>query len=124
PTTAVTPALYVSRATVAAVYAQAISDLKDAESLLPATNSFYATKYSAAAILARLYLQKSDFADAVTEATNVIGSGAFALNANYADEFPYPGQRHVDNTAEDVFAIQVTPQQGTNALNTYYASAD
>ena len=124
PTTTITPASYLTRSSVAAVYQQAINDLTAAETKLPATNSFYANKYSASAILARLYLQKGDFANAAAEATKVISSGNFELNANYADEFPYPGQVHIDNTPEDIFAIQVTPQQGTNALNTFYASAD
>jgi hypothetical protein len=31
---------------------------------------------------------------------------------------------HIDNTSEDIFALQVTTQQGTNGLNTFYASAD
>jgi tetratricopeptide (TPR) repeat protein len=124
PTTAITPASYVARATVSQVYAQAIADLKDAEAKLPASNTFFANKYAAAAILARLYMQKSDYADAIAEATNVISSGAFALNANYADEFPNPGQQHVDNTPEDIFAIQITPQQGFNTLNEFYASSD
>lgn len=124
PTTSITAASFVTRATVSQVYAQAIADLKDAEAKLPATNTFYANKYSAAAILARLYLQKSDYADAATEASTVIDSKVFTLNANYADEFPYPGQQHVDNTPEDIFALQVTAQQGTNYLNTFYASSD
>jgi len=41
PTTAITDATYVSRATVAAVYTQAIADLTDAEAKLPATNGFF-----------------------------------------------------------------------------------
>jgi len=126
PTTVITSASYVARSTVAQVYQQALTDLTDAETKLPASNSFYANKYSASAILARLYLQKGDYANAAAEATKVISSGKFTLNANYADEFPYPGGAavHVDNTSEDIFAIQVTNQQGVNTLNTYYASAD
>lgn len=124
PTTSVLPSSFVTRATVSQVYQQAITDLTDAENKLPANNSFYANKYSASAILARLYLQKGDYTNAANEATKVISSGAFALNANYSDEFPYPSQVHVDNTSEDIFAIQVTTQQGTNYLNTFYASAD
>ncbi|MCR8556277.1 RagB/SusD family nutrient uptake outer membrane protein [Mucilaginibacter sp. BJC16-A38] len=125
PTVALGPDSYVARATVAATYAQAIADLTDAEAKMPETNSFYATKYSAAAILARLYLQQGNYAKAATEANTVIASGAFELNTNYAAEFPNPGgvnPVHIDNTPEDVFAIQVTSQQGTNSLNTYYAS--
>ncbi|HWZ03541.1 MAG TPA: RagB/SusD family nutrient uptake outer membrane protein [Mucilaginibacter sp.] len=125
PTTSLSSASYVARSTVAQVYAQAISDLKDAEAKLPADNSFFANKYAAAAILSRLYMQQRDYADAITEATTVINSGQFALNKNYSDEFPYPNGTavHVDNTAEDIFALQVTSQAGTNALNTYYASS-
>jgi hypothetical protein len=50
----------------------------------------------------------------------------FSLVPVYSNEFPYPAQTavHVDNTDEDIFAIQVTGQQGTNALNTYYAASD
>lgn len=125
PTVDLTSDSYVARATVAATYAQAISDLTDAEAKLPETNSFYANKYSAAAILARLYLQQKNYTKAATEANTVIGSGEFELNTSYAAEFPNPGgvnPVHIDNTSEDVFAIQVTSQQGTNSLNTYYAS--
>lgn len=124
PTTAVTPASFVARSTVSQVYAQAIADLTDAEAKLPEDNDFFANKYAAAAILARLYLQKQDYTNAAKQANTVIESGAFSLNKNYADEFPYPGQTHVDNTPEDIFAIQVTAQQGTNTLNTFYASTD
>jgi hypothetical protein len=124
PTTSITAASYVPRATVSAIYAQAIADLTDAETKLPETNSFFANKYAAAAILARLYLQKQDYVNAAKEATTVITSGLYQLNANYSDEFPFPGQTHVDNTEEDIFAIQVTAQSGTNSLNTFYASAD
>lgn len=125
PTTTITSASSVSRATVKAVYDQAISDLTDAESKLPASNDFYANKYAASAILARLYLQQGNYASAITEATKVISSGAFALNADYSDEFPVPSTPvHLDNTSEDIFAFQVTNQAGTNSLNTFYASAD
>jgi tetratricopeptide (TPR) repeat protein len=125
PTTQLGQSAFVARDPVAKVYAQAIADLTDAETKLPESNSFYANKYSAAAILARLYLQQGNYAKAATEANTVIASGQFALNANYAAEFPNPGGRnpvHIDNTPEDIFAMQVTDQQGTNSLNTYFAS--
>lgn len=125
PTVTLTPAAFVARESVAKNYEQAIADLTDAEAKLPEDNSFYANKYSAAAILARLYLQQGNYAKAAVEATTVIESGKFELNANYGAEFPNPGGRnpvHIDNTPEDIFAIQVTDQQGVNSLNTYYAS--
>jgi len=125
PTVALTPAAFVVRESVAKNYEQAIADLTDAEAKMPEDNSYYADKYAAAAILARLYLQQGNYAKAAAEATVVIGSGKFQLNTNYAAEFPNPGKKspvHVDNTTEDIFAIQVTDQQGVNSLNTYYAS--
>ncbi len=128
PTKSVDASSLVARSTVAQVYAQAIADLKAAESKLPASNSFYANKYSASAILARLYLQQGDYTNAANEATLVIASGNYALNPNYADEFPYTGRSsgHVDNTPEDVFAIQFTAQSvnvvNFNDFNTEYAS--
>ena len=126
PTTVIGADSYPSRSTVAQVYAQAIADLTDAETKLTTSTSFYANTYSASAILARIYLQQGQYAKAVTEATKVISSGAYSLVANYADEFPFPNQNavHVDNTTEDIFAIQVTAQQGVNDLNTFYASSD
>ncbi|MDB5287635.1 MAG: SusD family protein [Mucilaginibacter sp.] len=124
PTTVVDESSKVARSTVEQTYQQAISDLTTAEAKLPVSNSFYATKNAASAILARVYLQKGDYANALAEANKVIASAKYSLNPTYVEEFPYPGQVHVDNTSEDIFAMQVTSQQGTNALNTYYAAAD
>jgi tetratricopeptide (TPR) repeat protein len=126
PTTVVGADSYPTRSTVAAVYAQAISDLTDAEAKAGTSVSFYANSYAASAILARIYLQQGQYAKAATEATKVISSGKYSLVDNYADEFPFPNQNaaHVDNTTEDIFALQVTTQQGINDLNTFYGSAD
>jgi hypothetical protein len=106
----------VSRATVEQVYQQAITDLKDAEANMD-------KPLQASAILARLYLQKGDYTNAVIEADKVIGSEEYSLVNPYSAEFPNTGG-HVDDTPEDIFSLQVTSQQGTNSLNTYYASAD
>jgi tetratricopeptide (TPR) repeat protein len=130
PTTVISTASYVKRATVAQVYAQAIADLTDAEAKLPVTNSYLASKYAASAILARVYLQKGDYTNAVVEADKVIEvmngkNNLYSLTPAYADEFPNPQGTtpiHVDNTTEDIFAMQVTAKQGINSLNTYYAS--
>jgi tetratricopeptide (TPR) repeat protein len=126
PTTVIGADSYPSRSTVAAVYAQAISDLTDAEAKAGTSVSFYANSYAASAILARIYLQQGQYAKAATEATKVISSGKYSLVDNYADEFPFPNQNaaHVDNTTEDIFSMQVTAQQGINDLNTFYGSAD
>ena len=112
------------RAKVSEVYAQVISDLTEAEALLPEENGFFATKYSAAAMLSRVYLQKGDYANAAAAASRVIESGYFALTPSYLDAFPYnPDNTNevIGNTEEDVFAIQVTNSQGTNSFNTYFS---
>lgn len=124
PTKAVDATNLVSRATVEQVYQQAILDLKDAEAKLPTTNGFLATKYAAAAMLARLYLQKGDYASAATEANVVIASNKYFLNSNYVNAFPAKGSIPGFNTSEDVFAIQITPQSGFNGYNELYDSGD
>jgi starch-binding outer membrane protein, SusD/RagB family len=124
PTRGITDADQRARNSVAEVYAQAITDLTDAEAKLPASNTFFATKGAAAAMLARLYLQKGDYANAAQAANRVIESGNYSLKANYADAFPYSsnGPTQISNTSEDVFAMQVNATQGNNSFNTYFSS--
>jgi len=57
----ITEANYVPRSSLAETYDRILSDLTEAESLLPEENGFYATKYVAAAILSRVYLQMENF---------------------------------------------------------------
>ncbi len=125
PTAQIDASSYVARSTVGQVYTQVLSDLTTAQAKLPASNSFYANKYSAAALLSRVYMQKLDYANAATAANVVISSGAFGLMPTYAAEFPYSttGPAHADNTSEDIFAVQITSQQGVNALNEFYGGS-
>lgn len=126
PTVDITEESRVSRSSVAAVYNQAISDLQDAESLLPEDNGFFASKIAAAAMLARVYLQKGDFAnarDAADRAITMATDNGYSLTPTYYDEFPYvypPTQQ--SNTSEDIFAMQVTTSSGTNDFQTYYSA--
>lgn len=123
PTTNVTEASYVSRATVAAVYAQAIADLTDAEAKLPATNGFFATKYAAAGMLAKIYLQMGDYVKAANAADRVIASNNYSLAPTYDKAFPAKGATAGVNTVEDIFAIQVTTLTGANGFNEFYGSS-
>lgn len=123
PTTVVNDQSYVSRATVAAVYAQAIADLTDAEAKLPATNGFFATKSAAAGMLARLYLQMGNYAAAGAAANRVITSGNYSLTSSYVAAFPTMGSSAGSNTTEDVFSIQVTTLTGFNGYNEFYGSS-
>ncbi|QJD96233.1 RagB/SusD family nutrient uptake outer membrane protein [Mucilaginibacter robiniae] len=77
----------VPRSTADAVYAQIITDLKDAQSALPATYAGTASlkarvnKWAATALLARVYLYRKDYANAEAQATQVISSGTYSLPA-------------------------------------------
>jgi starch-binding outer membrane protein, SusD/RagB family len=109
-----------ARATVAASYAQIVSDLQTAISLLPTSNdNARADVYSAHAMLSRVYLSMGDYADATTQADTVIESGNFNLTSTYDKTFNQNG-----NSSEDIFAIQQTLQSnaGTtnNGLGTFY----
>lgn len=120
-----TAADQIPRDKVAAVYDQVIKDLTEAEAKLPASNGFFATKYSAAAMLARVYLQKGDYVNARDAANRVIASGNFKLTQANADgiieEFLYTRAKAVDNTSEDIFAMQVTTTAGNNTFQTFYS---
>jgi len=71
----------VPRSSVGEVYAQVISDLREAEALLPATNGNRATKWAAKAYLARVYFNQEDYANAYTYSNDVITNGGFNLGA-------------------------------------------
>lgn len=117
PTKDVSDAINVARNTVEEVYNIAISDLNDARDLLSETNDVYATTYAASAILARLHLQKGDFASAATEANRVIESGMYALTTTPLGAFNNTGA-----SPEDIFAFQNNVASNTNWLTVMYAS--
>jgi starch-binding outer membrane protein, SusD/RagB family len=66
------------RASEDSTYGQVISDLKQAESLLPTTYTgtprTRVNKYAAEALLARVYLYRKDYASAIAYASKVIGA--------------------------------------------------
>ena len=123
PTITVDDVTYPSRATVADVYAQAITDLSDAESLLTPfeNNDVYLSSYAASAYLSRVYLQQGQYAMAAQKADRVIQSGFYSLETNVMDAF-----NNTANVGEDVFAIQQTATsnagESNSGLATHYAS--
>ncbi|WP_324676424.1 RagB/SusD family nutrient uptake outer membrane protein [Hymenobacter sp. GOD-10R] len=117
PTDVVGSSSLVARNTVAEVYAQVIQDLTDAEAKTPASNGVYANKVAAQGMLSRVYLQQNRYTDAAAAANRAISANLYALVPNFAGEFDNPA-----NTTEDIFAIQISAQDGTNSLNTYYAN--
>ncbi len=64
------------RATVAEVYTQVISDLKQAELLMPPVpiRRGRGTSYAAAGYLAKVYFQQNDYANALTQINELLGS--------------------------------------------------
>ncbi|WP_413998632.1 RagB/SusD family nutrient uptake outer membrane protein [Flavobacterium sp. W1B] len=111
---------FPSRNTLEEVYNQVILDLTDAYNLLPETNGIYATKYSAAALLARVYLQKGDYLNARNMADIVINDSGTTLTATFAKAFNNP-----ENSTEDLFAWQVSSQDASaNDFNVFWAGED
>jgi hypothetical protein len=99
----------VTRAPVAAVYTQIIADLTDAIAKLPATYSGddlgRATKWSATALLAKVYLTRgtpADMANAAIQARAVIANSGKSLWPNYGDNFKV----ETENGQESLFEVQ------------------
>lgn len=74
------------RKTVKQVYDQVIKDLLDAEKLFgdtPFKDSFHISKTATQALLARVYLYKGDWENAITYATDVINETSLAYGDDY-----------------------------------------
>jgi hypothetical protein len=97
---------YLPRASADSVYAQIVSDLKDAENLLPDTyvGSLRArvNKYAVSALLARVYLYTKDYPDAGAEASKVIGASDVTYN------LPALDSAFVNTSNEVIFQIAST----------------
>ena len=110
----------LARNSVAEVYAQIETDLANAVSKLPESNSPGATTYSALAFLSRVYLQEQKYAEARDAANTVIESGAYNLLPNLESPF------RVKNSAEGIFEIEQDEQTNAGTSNdglaTFYAS--
>lgn len=114
PTSIQLESLKSRRATVDEVYAQIIKDLTDAESL-PATyaaaDAGRATSGAAKAILAKVYLTRKDYPNAILKAREVINGGyGYALFENFQDIFT----KTKKNGKEHIFSVQFEPNQAGN----------
>ncbi|HEX8333861.1 MAG TPA: RagB/SusD family nutrient uptake outer membrane protein, partial [Segetibacter sp.] len=106
-----------SRNKIAEVYTAVINDLLEAKNLLPRTNGVFATKSAAFAMLSRVYLQKADYVGARDAADSaIVNATGKTLLPNFMDNF-----NQAANTAEDLFAIQVSDQDGANNLQLFYS---
>ncbi len=108
---------FPQRETVEEVYAQVISDLGQAYNLLPDSNNEFADKYAAQALLARVYLQQGNYEAARDAADDVLQNSGHSLTSTYAGAFNNEG-----NSDEDIFAWQITSQDGINDMNTFWAT--
>lgn len=81
----------IPRATVGEVYTQIIADLTEAASALPEDNDGYATSWAAKGYLAKVYFQMNDFANAFTQANEVLNSGRFSLDSTINSRFSAGG---------------------------------
>ncbi len=109
----------VSRNTVEECYTQIIADLTTAEGLLPDQNDEYINKSTVSALLARVYLQKGDYAAARDAADRAISSGDYELLATVGECFAQD-----DATDEDIFSLEISDQDGSNSMNTYWTIND
>ena len=103
----------VARNTVQECYDLITEDLKFAEENLPDANGNYADKMSAKALLAKVYFQMNDFANAAAYAAEVINSGKYDLSN---DPDRYTVLRH----PETIFQIVTTGGQD-NASEEFYS---
>jgi hypothetical protein len=104
------------RATVAAVYSQVISDLTAAATLLPEANGFRASSYTAKALLARVYLQQSNFPAARAQADDVIESSGKSLAPTLQSVFSNR------NSSETLLEIQQNDQNNAGTANSGLAT--
>jgi len=116
PTRGINESSFVSRNTVDEIYNQVITDLVLAATKLPEDNNVYASSGAANALLARLYLQKGDYEKARDAANTVISSGVYSIMSSYADVF-----NNDINTAEDIFATQITPQDRFSSMTEFFS---
>ncbi|MCY2685518.1 RagB/SusD family nutrient uptake outer membrane protein [Salinimicrobium sp. TH3] len=111
----VNAALEIPRSSVAASYAQIISDLETAiELLVYDEDKFMVSKATAEALLARVYLYQGNYVMAEELATSVIENPDYALNSDYNEIYETEG------SAEAIFELQFTEIDG-NSLTEYFS---
>jgi len=103
----------LGRTDSAAVYAQVVSDLQKAESLLtpayPSANRVRPNRYAAQAMLARVYLYQGKWAQAESEADSVL-NGTYQLATSLTEVFQI-------NSSEVIWELYPISQGGYNALD-------
>jgi tetratricopeptide (TPR) repeat protein len=119
PTDLISVTNNVGRNTVEEVYTKVITDLERAASILPDENGYYATSGAANALLARVYLQKGDFAKARDAANKVIVSDIYSLTDTYAEAF-----NNEDYSTEDIFSVKFIAADGINQMTEFWSTTE
>lgn len=104
--------ILIARTPADSVYTQIINDLKDATNLpksYSASDAGRATGGAAHTLLAKVYLTRRDWTDALTQLNLVINGGyGYALFPNYYDAF----QKATKNGVEHIFSVQFETNLG------------
>jgi starch-binding outer membrane protein, SusD/RagB family len=117
PSRGVGESALVSRASQQETYARVVQDLEEAVPLLPTGRvPGRATRDAANALLARVYLETGNNAQARDKATAVINSGNYSLVSNYRSIFT------TKNSQEAIFELQFSINN-TNSLAFWYYPA-
>jgi len=119
PTDLISGTNNIGRNTVKEVYDKVIIDLVKAASILPDENGYYATSGAANALLARVYLQKGDYANARDAANAVLGNDMYSLNIYYAEAF-----NNTEYTLEDIFAVKFIAADGINQMTEFWSTTE
>lgn len=106
-----------ARNTIEQVYDMIVNDLKSAIEILPdfepvAMATFKPSKQAAQALLARVYLEMGKNSEAKAEAMNVIGSGKFVMENNFANLFSY-----TSGSTENIYRIGENSTSISNPQN-------
>jgi starch-binding outer membrane protein, SusD/RagB family len=107
-TTSLTDIQFLPRSSAQEVYSSIVSDLTNAENLLGTderTSPRRASGLAATALLARVYLQNGNYAQAEAKAGQVIESSQFMLMPSFASIFTTEGMGNM----ESIFEIDFTP---------------
>lgn len=100
--------LNVGRAEVAAIYQLMETDLKTAETALPATYTGgdvgRATKGAAKGLLAKAYLTQKKWAETVAKIAEIRALNVYSLNPDFSKNFDY----RTENGPESLFEVQYT----------------
>lgn len=109
------------RAPKAEVYDFIIQDLKNAEASLPVKSGYpaedlgRATKGAAQALLAKVYLQRENWSEALNYANKVIDSGEYSLEPNYENIW----REAFENGVESIFEIQARGESVAHGIQQY-----